>query len=77
MCLTDKSHKARQTDTTQATADSEESVKPSARLGHSRSAAVLQVNNREDEGTTQKYFDQQQRKKGLEESVLANADKCY
>lgn len=31
-CLTDKSHKARQTDTTQATADSEESVKPSARL---------------------------------------------
>lgn len=75
-CLTDKSHKARQTDTTQATADSEESVKPSARLGHPRSPAILQVNNREDEGMTQIYFDQQQQKKGLEESVLTNADKC-
>lgn len=75
-CLTDKSHKARQTDTTQVTADSEESVKPSAWLGHSRSPAILQVNNREDEGMTQIYFDQQQQKKGLEESVLTNADKC-
>lgn len=47
-CLTDKSHKARQTDTTQVTADSEESVKPSARLGHSRSPGKQQRRWRND-----------------------------
>lgn len=52
-----------QTDTTQLTADSEEPVKPLAQLYHSRSPALIQVNNREDEGMTQNYFDQQQQRK--------------
>lgn len=58
-----------QTETTQLTADSEESVKPLAQLCHSGSPALLQVNNREDEGMTQSYFDQEQQKKGLEQNM--------
>lgn len=78
MCLISKSLKIRQMDTTQVTTDSEESVKPLAQLCHFRSPALPQVNNREDEGMTQNYFDRQQQKKGLEEKcdVLTTAEKC-
>lgn len=69
MCLIDKSLEIRQTDTTQLTVDSEESVKLLAQLCHSRSPAFLQVHNREDEGMTHNYFDQQQQKKGLDENM--------